>query len=125
MPRIDKVKIKNKAVKYNDALAERAPEVEFKGYKQVQLDNKLNALDAKEAFRADLQIQLDLTDEEIDDMYVDLDDTCIDIRSGVEGHLNYGNDCPLYGAMGHVRKSDRKSGKTNKKKSGESGEGDK
>jgi hypothetical protein len=36
---------------------------------------------------------------------------------GVAGDPAYGNDSPLYGAMGFVRKSEKKSGLTRKKKS--------
>lgn len=116
MPRIDKVKIKSKAVRYNNALAEKAPDVEFKGYKQADLDRKLTAIEAKETLRAQKQAEIDLLDDELDDMYIDLDDTCVDMRSGVEGHKEFGDDSPLFGAMGHVRKSERKSGLTHKKK---------
>ena len=35
---------------------------------------------------------------------------------GVAGSPDYGNDSPLYGAMGFVRKSEKKSGLTRKKK---------
>jgi len=35
---------------------------------------------------------------------------------GVAGDPAYGNDSPLYGAMGFVRKSEKKSGLTRKKK---------
>ena len=118
MPRIDKVKIKAKAVKYNDALTEGAPTAEFKGIKQADLDATLTAIEAKEQLRAQKQAEIALLDDEIDDMYIDLDDTCIDLRSGVEGHKDFGIDSPLYGAMGHTRKSERKSGLTRKKKNG-------
>lgn len=36
--------------------------------------------------------------------------------SGVAGNADYADDSPLYGAMGFVRKSERKSGLTKKKK---------
>ena len=119
MPRIDKVKIKTKANKYNDALAEGAPTIEFKGFKQSDLDAKIKSIEAKEQLRAHKQAEIDLLGDEIDDEYVDLEHTCVDMRSGVEGHKDFGNDCPLYGAMGHTRKSERKSGLTHKKKNGE------
>lgn len=38
------------------------------------------------------------------------------IGLAVAGDPNYGNDSPLYGAMGFVRKSEKKSGLTRKKK---------
>jgi hypothetical protein len=114
--KIDKKRIKTKAKKINDALFERAKDVEFKGRKQADLDADIIAIDSKEASRADLQAQMDLVDEELDDMYVALEDSCVDFRSGVEGHKDFGDDSPLYAAMGFVRKSERKSGLTRKKK---------
>ena len=38
------------------------------------------------------------------------------VGMGVAGDSAYGNDSPLYGAMGFVRKSEKKSGLTRKKK---------
>ena len=38
------------------------------------------------------------------------------VVNGVVGDPAYGDDSPLYGAMGFVRKSERKSGLTKKKK---------
>ncbi len=38
------------------------------------------------------------------------------VGMGVAGDPAYGNDNPLYGAMGFVRKSEKKSGLTQKKK---------
>ena len=115
MADIKKKQIKERAERYSNALLEKAPDVAFKGYKQADLKGKITALGAKEQLRAQKQAELDLMDDEIDDMYVDLEDTCVDMRSGVEGHEDYGDDSPLYGAMGHVRKSERKSGLTHKK----------
>ena len=37
-------------------------------------------------------------------------------KINVAGDPAYGNDSPLYGAMGFVRKSEKKSGLTRKKK---------
>ena len=36
------------------------------------------------------------------------------IVNSVKGHPNHGEDSPLYGAMGYVRRSDRRSGLTRK-----------
>lgn len=124
MAKIEKTKIKNKAEQYNNALLEGAPAVEFKGVTQSILGEKLSALEAKEQLRAQKMAEVNLLDDQIDDAYIDLDNTCLDLRSGVEGHKDFGNDSPLYGAMGHVRKSERKSGLTRKKKDGGTGNGD-
>ena len=51
-----------------------------------------------------------------DDKYAALDQKRSKIGLGVAGSADYGNDSPLYGAMGFVRKSEKKSGLTRKKK---------
>lgn len=51
-----------------------------------------------------------------DDKYVALNDKRSKVGLCVAGDPAYGNDSPLYGAMGFVRKSEKKSGLTRKKK---------
>jgi len=51
-----------------------------------------------------------------DDKYKALDQDRSKVGQGVAGNPDYGNDSPLYGAMGFVRKSERASGLTRKKK---------
>ena len=51
-----------------------------------------------------------------DDKYVALNEKRSKVGFGVAGSAAYGNDSPLYGAMGFVRKSEKKSGLTRKKK---------
>ncbi len=51
-----------------------------------------------------------------DDKYIALNDKRSKVGMGVAGDPAYGNDSPLYGAMGFVRKSEKKSGLTRKKK---------
>lgn len=51
-----------------------------------------------------------------DDKYNALDQKRSQIGMAVAGDPAYGNDSPLYGAMGFVRKSEKKSGLTRKKK---------
>ncbi len=51
-----------------------------------------------------------------DDKYKALDGQRSKVGQGVAGDPAYGNDSPLYGAMGFVRKSERASGLTRKKK---------
>ena len=50
-----------------------------------------------------------------DDKYVALNDKRSKVGQGVAGDPAYGNDSPLYGAMGFIRKSERASGLTRKK----------
>ncbi len=55
----------------------------------------------------------------VDDYRADIftrGETVTTIRNSVASDPAYGNDSPLYGAMGFVRKSDRASGLTRKAK---------
>lgn len=53
---------------------------------------------------------------ECDHKYAALSDKRSEVGLGEAGDPAYGNDSPLYGAMGFVRKSEKKSGLTRKKK---------
>ena len=63
----------------------------------------------------DLEAELKMKREVRDDLYFSLNDKRSKVGLGVAGSAAYGNDSPLYGAMGFVRKSDRASGLTRKK----------
>jgi hypothetical protein len=110
MPRIDRKKIKQRAVQMNDAWNEGAKTVEFKGHTQAELEAQMTEIESDENRRDDLLAQARLIDEGLDAKYGKLDDTMVDVRDGVVGHKDFGNDSPLYGTMGFVRKSERKSG---------------
>ena len=114
--RIDKVAIKKRAVKMDDAWKEGAASAEFMGVKQVELNGKITSIETKEQDLDDLRAQVKMLEEEILDDYAELDDTTVDVANGVRGDKTYGDDSPLYGAMGFVRKSERASGLTRKKK---------
>ncbi len=118
MADIKKKKIREKAQKFYDVLHEGAAGVKFRGRTDSDLNTKLTTIGTKESLRSDLQAQIDLLDDDLENEYVELDDMLVDYRKGVEGHESYGDDSPLYGAMGFVRKSERKSGLTKKKKTG-------
>ena len=64
----------------------------------------------------DLLTLADAKRSEIDTIYSDANDMSVKVVNGVVGDPAYGDDSPLYGAMGFVRKSERKSGLTKKKK---------
>lgn len=51
-----------------------------------------------------------------DGKYAALNDERTKVGQDVAGDPAYGNDSPLYGAMGSVRKSEKMSGLTRKKK---------
>ena len=65
---------------------------------------------------ADLESELKMKRDVRDDKYVAFNDKRSKVGLGVAGNLDYGNDSPLHGAMGFVRKSDRSSGLTRKTK---------
>lgn len=114
--RIDKTSIKARAVKINDAWEEGAPDVEFMGETQAGLNTAIGAIETKEKSLDDLRAQVKILEDELLDDYGALDDTLVNVASGVRGNKNYGDDSPLYGAMGFVRKSERASGLTRKTK---------
>ena len=117
MPKkVDKTSINKRAAKMNDAWAEGAPKVEFMGVTQADLSAKMTAIEGKEQTLGDLRAQVKMLEDEINDDYADLDDTIVSVGNGVRGSKDYGDDSPLYGAMGFVRKSDRASGLTRKTK---------
>lgn len=118
MGKPDRKKIKERSVKMNDAWEEGAPSVEFMGHKQTDLAAQMAEIEEQEALRDNLLAQARLIDEGLDAKYSRLDDTMVDVRNGVVGHKDYGDDSPLIGAMGFIRKSERKSGLTRKKNNG-------
>ena len=63
-------------------------------------------------FQSELKMKRDVRD----DKYVALNEKRSKVGQGVAGSPDYGDDSPLYGAMGFVRKSEKKSGLTRKKK---------
>ncbi len=71
---------------------------------------------ADDAAIADLESELKMKRDVRDDKYVALNEKRSKVGTGVAGSPDYGDDSPLYGAMGFVRKSEKKSGLTRKKK---------
>lgn len=116
MPLVNKKKINERAVKMDDAWEQGAPKAVFMGVSQADFRAERDAIAAKEAARDNLLAQLKIADDEISDAYDKLDDTMVKVRNGVAGDKDFGTDSPLYGAMGFVRDSERKTGLTRKKK---------
>ena len=83
---------------------------------QSDLNGQITAIEIKEQTLDDLRAQVKMLEDEISDDYAALDDTIVDVGNGVRGSKDYGDDSPLYGAMGFIRKSDRASGLTRKTK---------
>ena len=100
----------------NDAWVEGAPAVDFNGITQAQFLADITAAAADDAEIGDLEAELKMKREVRDDKYIALNEKRSKVGLGVAGSAAYGNDSPLYGAMGFVRKSEKKSGLTRKKK---------
>jgi len=116
MAKIDNKSVREKCNVMNDAWFEGAKGVEFNGITQAAFLADITACAAKDAEIADLEAELKMKREVRDDKYAALDQKRSKIGLGVAGNADYGNDSPLYGAMGFVRKSEKKSGLTRKKK---------
>ncbi len=116
MAKSDNKEIKGKVNVMNDAWVEGAAAVNFSGIKQSDFQASIEAAAAKDAAIADLESQLKMKRDERDDDYKSLGQQRSRIGLAVAGDPAFGNDSPLYGAMGFVRKSEKKSGLTRKKK---------
>ena len=117
MPRsVDIKSIRERCNVMNDAWFEGAPTVEFNGITQAAFLADITACAADDATIADLEAELKMKREVRDDKYAALNENRSKVGLGVAGSAAYGNDSPLYGAMGFVRKSDRASGLTRKTK---------
>jgi hypothetical protein len=99
-----------------NAFKELAPDKTFGG---VTLSNYLSQVNASRDSRSDIE---DIDDQKIQAITKrdNTDETSINmanlIINGVVGDPAFGPDSALYEAMGYVRKSNRKSGLTRKKK---------
>jgi len=113
-------KVNNKEVKeqcnvMDDAWVEGAKTVEFNGITQTEFAADI-ADAAADTEIGDIEAHLKMKREERDDKYFALNEKRSAVGKGVAGSKDYGDDSPLYGAMGFVRKSDRASGLTRKTK---------
>lgn len=73
----------------------------FNGIKQTDFQSDIAAA-ADDAAIADLEAELDMKRDVRDDKYKALDQQRSKVGLGVAGSPDYGNDSPLYGAMGFV-----------------------
>ena len=118
MAKVNKNAINRRATKIENGWEEGAPAVKFRKISLTDLKAKRAEITTAEAEADDLETQLRMKENQINDLYGELDDLIINVGEGVRGHDDYGSDSPLYGGMGFVRKSQRKSGLTRKKKNG-------
>lgn len=93
----------------------QSPETEFNGIKKSEFD-----AERAEAAAMDTEIEIEeaalkAKKDRREKKYFGLNDKKVRVRKGVEGHKDFGSDSEIYGGMGFVRESERKSSKTNKK----------
>ena len=116
MANVDNKRIRQQCNVMNDAWNEGAKSVTFNGITQADFETAINSALADDQAIEDLEIELKMKRDVRDDKYKALDQQRSKVGMGVAGSPDYGNDSPLYGAMGFVRKSEKKSGLTRKKK---------
>ncbi|MBA3769511.1 MAG: hypothetical protein H0X08_03265 [Blastocatellia bacterium] len=88
--------------------------VTFTGITQSSFLADIDAAAADDAAIADREAEIKMMRDVRDDKYAALDQNRSKVGQGVAGDPAYGNDSPLYGAMGFVRKSEKKSRLTRK-----------
>lgn len=108
--------IREKCNLMNDAWTEGAKTIEFNGIKQTELAADIADAANDDHEIADLEANLKMRRDVRDGKYAALNEKRTKVAQGVVGNADFGDDSPLYGAMGFVRKSDRASGLTRKTK---------
>lgn len=116
MAKVSNKEVRTQCNKMNDAWVEGADKVDFNGISQAAFAADISDAAADDSAIEDLEAQLKLKREARDDKYAALSAKRTKVGQGVTGDANYGDNSPLYGAMGFVRKSERASGLTRKKK---------
>lgn len=114
MSYINVKKLKEKVTKMLAAWLEGAADVIFMGVTRAALDAKCTEAETLENELDDLRAQIVMKEDQLEDVYKRMNQMTVDVRNGVSGNPDYGDDSALYGAMGFVRKSERKSGLTRK-----------
>jgi len=113
---IDKKDVNGRADEMENAWEDGAPNVEFKGQTLAALKAQRAIIATKEGEIADEKASTKNKENSLINDYALLNSMMVDVRTGVAGHKDYGEDHPLYGGMGFVMKSQRKSGLTRKTK---------
>ena len=116
MAEVNVKKIRERVVKMDDAWDEGAPGVNFGGIKETDFKADITAAATLEQELDDMLALVDMKRTAIDDAYAALQEKSVLVVNGVKGDPAYGEDSALYGAMGFVRKSERASGLTRKRK---------
>ena len=115
MGQVNLKKLRKQCTVMNDAWFEGAKGVDFNGISQTAFFGDIDGAASADNEIGDLEAELKMKREARDDLYLALNDKRSKVGLGVAGSAAYGNDSPLYGAMGFIRKSERASGLTRKK----------
>jgi len=91
---------------------EQARDVEFNGISKTEFDGDLDQCTALDDEIEIDEAALKAKKDRRDDRYRAINQKRKKVRLGVAGNEDYGEDSPLYGAMGFVRESERSSGLT-------------
>jgi hypothetical protein len=89
---------------------ENSPDTEFNGIKKEEFDAERAAARALDAEIEADEAATKAKKTRRDGMYRGLGDKKVKVRKGVSGHKDFGEDSPLYGSMGFILESERKSG---------------
>ena len=112
-----KNRTKNNITKLNriaDAWEKLAPEATFAGLTLTQFKAKVKPTLDKLALLNAIEAEITGHRQELMDISNDSYVWGKKVVQSVRGDVDYGDDCPLYSAMGFVRSSERKSGLTRK-----------
>lgn len=107
--------LKEKVSKMLSAWFEGAKGVSFMGISRDDLAAKEILAESLENEINESRAITKMKEDELANVYLEMNNMTVNVRNGVGGDPNYGDDSVLYGAMGFVRKSERRSGLTRKK----------
>jgi len=117
MSKVKVKQIKERALQIQNAWNEGAPHItEFRNTKKADYDADIAAGQASEDRIADLKAQTSMEEDNRDTIYTRINGSNVDVHLGIKGHKDFGDDHPIIGAMGLIRKSERDSGLTRGKK---------
>ncbi len=116
MAKVNNKEVKEQSSRMNDAWVEAAKTVEFNGITQAEFAADIADAANDDAEIADIESSLNMKRDVRDGKYAAINAKRSNVGKGVAGSKDFGDDSPLYGAMGFVRKSDRASGLTRKPK---------
>lgn len=98
------------------ALTRLAPTQTFGGITLSELEADETALHAHDSAVEENEATLDASRDDRKSFYKATDKKLEKVKNGIIGDPEFGPNSPLYGALGCVRESERKSGLTRKKK---------